>query len=73
MLYLSTHTYAVSENTLFSTKNPLILSHHFLGKISAIFGKNSTLTLSNSVKAVFDIFWFCFQFLYHNRLLLMKM
>ena len=34
----------------------------FLRKIG-IFGKNSTFTQSNSVKAVLEIFQFCLQFL----------
>ena len=53
----STHTYAVSENMPFSTKAPLILlMPEFFDKKSAFFGKNSTFTQSNSVRAVLQIF-----------------
>ena len=44
----------------------------FFCKKSAIFGQNITFTQSNSVRAVLEIFLFCFHFLYDNRLLLMK-
>ena len=33
----------------------------FFCKKSALFGKNSTFAQSNSVRAVLEIFWFCFQ------------
>ena len=45
-----TRTYVVSENIPFSIKALLILL------MSAFFGKNSTITQSNSVTTVFDIF-----------------
>ena len=41
-------------------------------KKSAFFGQISTFTQSNSVRAVLEIFQFCFQFLQDKRLLLMK-
>ena len=44
----------------------------FLQKIN-IFGKNSTFTQSNSMRAVLEIIYFCFQFLQDKSLLLMKM
>ena len=43
----------------------------FLQKISVFFQK-STFTQNNSVRAVLEIFQFCFQFLYDKRLLLLK-
>ena len=66
MYYVSTHTYVVSENTPFSTKYLLFLL------MSTFFAKNN-FTQSNSVRAVLEIFQFCFQFLLDKRLLLMKM
>ena len=69
MWYVSTHTYAVSENTHFSAKAFLILlMSTFFCKKSAFFGKNSTFTQRNSVKAVLEIF--CCRFLNHKSLLL---
>ena len=47
---VSTHTFLVSENIPLSIKALLILM------MSAFFGKNSTITQSNSVTTVFDIF-----------------
>ena len=41
-------------------------------KKSVFFGQISTFTQSNSVRAVLEIFQFCFQFLQDKRLLLMK-
>ena len=59
--YVSTHTYAVSENIPFSTKTLLILlMSAFFCKKSVAFGNNSTLTQSNSVRAVLEFFQFCF-------------
>ena len=60
--YVSTYTYVVSENVPFSTKALLIL-------LTSIFGKNNTFIQSNSVKAVLEIFQFCFQFLQDKWLL----
>ena len=53
----NTHTCAALENITFSTKALLILlmSVFFLQK-SAFFGKNSTFSQSNSLRAVFEIF-----------------
>ena len=38
----------------------------------AFFVQKSTFTQSNSVRAVLEVFQFCFQFLYDKRLLLLK-
>ena len=55
--YISTKKYVVSENRPFSTKALLILlMSGFFCKKSAFFGKDSTFTLSNSVRAVLEIF-----------------
>ena len=54
----------LSENISFSTKARLILlMPAFFYKESAVFGKYSTFTQGNSVRAVLEIFYFCFQFL----------
>ena len=54
------HTYVVSENITFSTKVLLILLmsffFFFFCKKSAILGKNSTFTQSNSVRVALEIF-----------------
>ena len=57
MRYVSTNRYVVLENISFSIKALLILlmSALFSNK-SAFFGKNSTFTLRNSVKAVLETF-----------------
>ena len=57
MRYVSTNRYVVLENISFSIKALLILlmSALFSNK-SAFFGKNSTFTERNSVKAVLEIF-----------------
>ena len=47
-MHVSKHRYVVSENISFSTKALLILQKQ-------IFGKNSTFTQSNSVRAVLEI------------------
>ena len=62
---VSTHrTQVVSENTSFSTNAALnLLMSAFFCKKSAFFDKNSTFTQSSSVRAVLEIFQFCFQFL----------
>ena len=61
--YVSTSTFLVSENVPFTTKTPLILlmSAFILQKI-AFLVKSSTFTQSNSIRAVLEIFYFCFQF-----------
>ena len=54
-----THTYAVSENMPFSTKALLTLlvpAYFFFFRKSAIFGKNSTITQTTSVRARLEIF-----------------
>ena len=53
MRYVSTHIYLASENIPFSFKASLILlmSAFFFPKM-CIFGKNSTFTQSNNVRAV---------------------
>ena len=57
------HTYAVSEKTLFSTNNPLILlMSAFFWKKSAFFGKSSIFTQSNSMRAVLEFFLSVFSF-----------
>ena len=62
--YVTAHTYVVSENILFSTKFFLILLMSAFRCIKrAFFGKNSAFTQSNSVRAVLEIFQFCFQIL----------
>ena len=60
--YVSTHTYAVSGNILFSTKTSLILLMPALSleKIS-IFSQNSISTQSNSVTAAFRYFLVLFS------------
>ena len=61
--YVSTSTFLVSENVPFTTKTPLILlmSAFILQKI-AFLVKSNTFTQSNSIRAVLEIFQFCFQF-----------
>ena len=55
--HVNTRTYLISENIAFSTKTPLILlSTFFFPRNSAIFGKNSNSTQSNSMRAVLEIF-----------------
>ena len=56
------HTYLVSKNIPFSAKVLLILliSAFFCKKL-AFFGENGTVTQSNSVRAVLEIFEFCFS------------
>ena len=60
--YVSTDTYLVSENIAFSARISLILLKSTLICI-----------LNNSMRAVLKIFYFCFQFLLDERLLLMKL
>ena len=51
------HRYVVSEIVSFSASTTLILLiSAFFCKKSAVFGKNSTSTQSNSMKAVLEIF-----------------
>ena len=62
--HISTHSYAVSEIIPFSTKALLkLLISAFLARNQRFFWQNSTYTQNNSIKAVLEIFWFCFQFL----------
>ena len=60
--YVSTGTCLVSENIAFSARISLILLKSTLFCI-----------LNNSMRAVLKIFYFCFQFLLDERLLLMKL
>ena len=71
--YVSTHRYAVSENTPFSTKALLICwSQHFFANKSSLFWKNGIFTQRNIVstftkaivfmRAVLDISKFGFEF-----------
>ena len=62
--YVSTHTFVVSENIPFSTKNPLILMISiFFAKNQQLLVKNSTFTQNNGMRAVLEVFQFYFQFL----------
>ena len=62
--YVSTRTNVISENTPFSTKNPLILLiSTFFAKNQHFLVKNSTFTESNGMRAVLEVFQFYFQFL----------
>ena len=55
--YINTKKYFLSDNRPFSTKALLILlMSEFFCKKLAFFSKDSTFTLSNSVRAVFEIF-----------------
>ena len=51
---MQVHTHVVLENVPFIAKAVLI--QHLFGKKSAFFGKNSTFTQSNIVRAVLEIF-----------------
>ena len=45
----------------------------FLCRKLAVFRKYNAFTQSNNMRAMLQIFWFCFHFLEDKRLLLMKM
>ena len=62
-LVLSIHAYVISEYTAFNTETPItLLISTFLCKKSESFGKNSTFTQSNSMRAVLEIFSSVFSF-----------
>ena len=73
MWLVRTRPYVVSENIPFTAYPPLILlmSAFFCKKLT-FFLQKSTFTQSNSVRAVLEMFQFCFQFLQDKRLLLLE-